>query len=119
EFLSLDKAVAHAEEMVQEGVDIIDIGGESTRPGADVVNAEEEIRRVVPVIQQLGPRVKVPLSIDTTKPLVDAAALRAGAAIVHDVSGLRFDEHIADVASTAGAGLVLMHSRGLPGAMHG
>jgi dihydropteroate synthase len=119
EFLSLDKAVAHAEEMVQEGADIIDIGGESTRPGAVVVNAEEEIRRVVPVFQQLAPRVKVPLSIDTTKPLVAAAALSAGATIVNDVSGLRFDEHIADVAATAGAGLVLMHSRGLPGAMHG
>jgi dihydropteroate synthase len=119
EFLSVDKATVRAEEMVQEGADVIDIGGESTRPGAVVVSAEEEIQRVVPVIEELTARIKVPLSIDTTKPLVAAAALNAGVAIVNDVSGLRFDEHIADVAATAKAGLILMHSRGLPGAMHG
>ncbi len=118
-FLSPDKAIAHAEQMVADGADIIDIGGESTRPGSStIVGAEEEIQRVIPVIRELAKRISVPISIDTTKALVAAAALDAGGAIINDVSALRFDQNVAYVAATAGAGLVLMHSRGTPGAMH-
>jgi len=119
EFLSLDSAIAHAEQMIAEGADIIDVGGESTRPGgAALVSAEEEIERVVPVITQLAARFAVPISIDTTKGDVARAALDAGAAIVNDISALRFDFHIADEAARSGAGLVLMHSRGTPATMH-
>jgi dihydropteroate synthase len=120
EFFSLDKALAHAEQMIAEGADIIDVGGESTRPGgAAIVSAEEELARVLPVIKQLAKRSTVPISIDTTKSLVARAALDAGASIVNDISGLRFDSQMADEAAKSGAGLVLMHSRGTPGALHG
>lgn len=119
EFFSLESALAHAEQMIAEGADIIDIGGESTRPGgAAIVSAEEELQRVLPVIEQLAKRSDVPISVDTTKALVARAALDAGAAIVNDVSALRFDVHLADEVAKSGAGLVLMHSRGSPGAMH-
>src|SRR6266581_4524356 len=115
EFFSLDNALAHAEQMIAEGADIIDVGGESTRPGgAAIVSAEEELERVLPVISELAKRSDVPISIDTTKSLVARAALNAGAAIVNDVSALRFDVHIADEVAKSGAGLVLMHSRGVP-----
>jgi dihydropteroate synthase len=120
EFFSLDKALAHAEQMIAEGADIIDVGGESTRPGgAAIVSAEEEIDRVLPVIEQLAKRSQVPISIDTTKSSVARVALDAGASIVNDISGLRFDSQVADEAAKSGAGLVLMHSRGTPGALHG
>jgi len=120
EFFSLERALAHAEKMIAEGADIIDVGGESTRPGgAAIVSAEEELERVMPVITQLVKRFSVPISVDTTKALVARAALDAGAAIVNDVSGLRFDVHLAEEVAKSGAGLVLMHSRGVPGAMHG
>jgi len=120
EFLSLDSALAHAEQMIAEGADIIDVGGESTRPGgAAIVSAEEELKRVLPVIEQLTKRSTVPISIDTTKASVARAALDAGAAIVNDISALRFDSQIADEVAKSGAGLVLMHSRGTPGALHG
>ena len=119
EFLPLEKALAHAEQMVAEGADIIDIGGESTRPGgAAIVSAEEELQRVLPVIKQLAKLSTVPISIDTTKAEVAHAALDAGASIVNDISALRFDFHLADEAAKAGAGLVLMHSRGTPATMH-
>ena len=119
EFLSTDKALAHAEQMIAEGADIIDVGGESTRPGgAAIVAAEEELQRVLPVIQQLAKLSTVPISIDTTKAEVARAALDSGASIVNDVSALRFDFHVADEAAKAGAGLVLMHSRGTPVTMH-
>ena len=118
QFSSLDQALAHAEAMIAEGADIIDVGGESTRPGAVPVTAEEEIARVVPVIEALANRTDIPISIDTTKALVARAALNAGASIVNDISALRFDFHIADEAAQAGAGLVLMHSRGTPVTMH-
>ena len=118
-FLSPDKALAHAEQMIAEGADIIDVGGESTRPGgASVVSTEEELQRVLPVIKQLAKRSTVPISIDTTKASVARAALIAGAAIVNDISALRFDFHIADEVAKAGAGLVLMHSRGTPATLH-
>jgi dihydropteroate synthase len=120
EFFSLDKALAHAEQMIAEGADIIDVGGESTRPGgAAIVSAEEELARVLPVIVQLAKRSTIPISIDTTKSSVARAALDAGASIVNDISGLRFDSQVADEAAKSGAGLVLMHSRGTPGALHG
>ena len=117
-FLSLDDALAQAEKMISEGADFIDIGGESTRPGSEPVSVEEEINRVVPVIEALSRRVDVPLSVDTTKSEVARAALDAGAAIVNDVSALRFDFYVADAVARAGAGLVLMHSRGTPATMH-
>jgi dihydropteroate synthase len=117
-FASVEDAVVHAERLVSEGADIIDVGGESTRPGGEPVSAEEEISRVVPVIEALARRVSVPLSVDTTKSEVARAALDAGAAIVNDVSALRFDFYVADVAARAGAGLVLMHSRGTPATRH-
>jgi len=118
-FLSVDDAVAHAERLVSEGADIVDIGGESTRPGGEPISAEEEIGRVVPVIEALAARFPaVPLSVDTTKSEVARAALDAGAAIVNDISALRFDFYVADAVARAGAGLVLMHSRGTPATMH-
>ncbi len=119
QFLTLDKALAHAEQMISEGADIIDVGGESTRPGRDEpVSFEEEIKRVVPVIEALVARTDTPISVDTTKSEVARAALDAGAAIVNDISALRFDFYLADAAARTGAGLVLMHSRGTPATMH-
>ncbi len=117
EFFSLDRAVAHAEQMIAEGADIIDIGGESTRPGSAFVSDEEELQRVIPVIERLATKSPVPISIDTTKSSVARAAFAAGAEIVNDISGLRFDPSIADEAAKARAGLVLMHSRGTPKTM--
>jgi dihydropteroate synthase len=118
EFLSLERAIAHAEQMIAEGADIIDIGGESTRPGAGVISPEEEIQRVIPIVEELVKRTEVPISVDTTKSLVARAALNAGAHIINDISALRFDFHIADETAEFGAGLVLMHSRGTPATMH-
>src|SRR5687768_3806357 len=118
QFSSLDTAVAHAEQMISDGADIIDVGGESTRPGGEPVSFEEEIKRVVPVIDALTARTKVPISVDTTKSEVARAALDAGATIVNDISALRFDFYVADAVARAGAGLVLMHSRGTPATMH-
>lgn len=119
EFLGVDRAVRRAESMVEEGADIIDIGGESTRPGARTVTAAEELRRVLPVIERLAGKISVPLSIDTTKGEVARAALDAGADVVNDISGLRFDRTLAEAAANAKAGLVLMHSRGDLATMHG
>lgn len=115
-FLETDVALARMERMKAEGADVIDIGGESTRPGADPVAEEEELRRVLPVIEA-AVGLNVPLSIDSTKSSVVRAALDAGAEIVNDISGLRYDREIADVAAAAGAGLVLMHIRGRPRTM--
>src|SRR3982751_4910754 len=98
-FLSLDDALAQAEKMISEGADIIDVGGESTRPGGEPVSVEEEIERVVPVIDALSRRVDVPLSVDTTKSEVARAALDAGVSIVNDVSALRFDFYVADAVA--------------------
>jgi len=117
EFFSLDSAIAHAEQMIVEGADLIDIGGESTRPGSAFVTEEEELQRVIPVIERLAAKSPVPISIDTTKSSVAYAAIAAGAEIVNDISGLRFDPSIADEAAKAKAGLVLMHSRGTPKTM--
>ena len=113
-FFSADHAVAHAEQMIAEGADVIDIGGESTRPGSDFVSEDEELRRVIPVIEKLAAISPVPISIDTTKPIVARAACEAGAEIINDISGLRFDPALAAVAKSTQAGLLLMHSRGTP-----
>ena len=119
QFADHDRAVARAEEMLAEGADIIDIGGESTRPGGEPVAFEEELRRVVPVIERLTKTIpNILISVDTTKSEVARAALAAGAEIVNDISALRFDFHLADEAARVGAGLILMHSRGTPATMH-
>jgi dihydropteroate synthase len=115
QFFSFDKAIAHAEQMIGEGADIIDVGGESTRPGSEFVSEDEELRRVIPIIERLAP--SIPISIDTTKASVARAALEAGAEIVNDISGLRFEPLIADEAARVNAGLILMHSRGIPKTM--
>lgn len=117
QFLSTGQAIEHAQQMIYEGADIIDVGGESTRPGSEFVSAAEELDRVMPVIEQLAQRAPIPISIDTTKVEVARAALRAGAEIVNDISALRFEPAIADEVSRAKAGLVLMHSRGTPKTM--
>ena len=117
-FTEIDTAVARAEEMISEGADIIDIGGESTRPGSDRVTVDEETDRVVPVIQAIAKRFEIPVSVDTTKSEVAKAAVDAGAEIINDISGLRFDDRIANVANDYNTGLVLMHSRGEFESMH-
>ena len=117
-FASRDSALERVASMVEEGADIIDIGGESTRPGAGRVDAAEEIERVVPVIAEIVSRFDISVSIDTTKAAVAEAALAAGADIVNDISGLRFEPEIARVASRHEAGLVVMHSRGSFDDMH-
>jgi len=118
-FTTFEIALEHAEQMIADGADIINVGGESTRPGgAAIVTAEEETERVLPIISELAKRTSVPISIDTTKAEVARAALDAGAAIVNDISALRFDFHVADEAAKSNAGLVLMHSRGTPATMH-
>ena len=114
QFFSHDDAVAQGLRMAEEGADIVDVGGESTRPGSEFISEEEELRRVIPVIERLANRISVPISIDTTKRTVARVALQAGAEIVNDISGLRFEPLIADEASKSEAGLVLMHSRGTP-----
>lgn len=118
QFGSADSAIDRAGEMIAEGADLIDVGGESTRPGAQVVSVEEEIRRVVPVIERLAKTSALPISIDTTKAIVAQAAVDAGAEIVNDISALRFDPALARVAAKARAGLVLMHSRGDATTLH-
>ena len=107
-----EAAVAAALRMVDEGADMLDVGGESTRPGAVPVGGGEELRRVLPVIEGLAGRVKVPISIDTYKASVADAALAAGASIVNDISGLRYDPDLAGVAARRGAPIILMHTRG-------
>ncbi len=116
-YLSREAALRRLGELQDEGADIIDIGGESTRPGSNPVSDEAEIDRVIPVIEAAAERVDVAISIDTTKASVARAALAAGAEIVNDISGLRFETRLADLAARSGAGLVLMHIRGLPRTM--
>ncbi len=113
-FDSVDRAVEHAMRMQQEGADIIDIGGESTRPGADTVSEQEELARVIPVIEQCKTSLTIPMSIDTYKASVAQAALQAGAIIVNDISGCRFDAQMPSVVARHGAGLVIMHIKGEP-----
>lgn len=117
-FTNESEAVKQAEKLISEGADIIDIGGESSRPGSKQVTAEEEIRRVLPVIKAVCQRWDIPVSIDTWKSAVAGAAIDAGAEIINDISGLRFDSEMAALAARSGAGLVLMHSRGEFSTMH-
>jgi dihydropteroate synthase len=117
--VSLDpaQAIDAGLQMVDQGADLLDIGGESTRPGASPVAVGEELRRVTPVIEGLATRVTVPISIDTYKARVAGEALAAGASIVNDISGLRFEPALADVVAQRGAALILMHTRGRPAQM--
>jgi len=110
-------AVAHALELVEQGAEIIDIGGESSRPRAAPVTEAEELRRVMPVLEQLAGRVKVPISIDTTKPRVARAALETGASIVNDVAANRSDDAMWQVVAAARAGYVCLHMQGTPQTM--
>ncbi len=116
-FLDLDAAVRRGIELVEEGADFVDVGGESTRPGSDAVPMEEELRRIIPVIQQLAKRTDVPLSVDTYKSAVAAAALDAGAVLVNDISGLTFDSRMAETVAHHGSSLVIMHIKGTPKTM--
>ncbi len=119
-FYAEEQAIAAALRMESEGADIIDIGAESTRPGADGVAVEEELRRLLPVLGGLRRLLKIPISIDTQKAAVAEAALAAGAQIINDISGLRYDRRIAEVAADRGVPLILMHLRGEPRTMqHG
>ena len=110
-------AVAHAVRLVEEGADLLDIGAESTRPGADVVNEAEECRRAIPVVAAVAKAVTVPISIDTSKAAVARRALDAGAILVNDVTALRGDPAMVDVVARTGAGIVLMHMNGMPRTM--
>jgi dihydropteroate synthase len=112
-----DAAIAHALRLVDEGADLLDIGGESSRPGAEPVPEDEELRRVLPVVEALAPRVPVPISVDTTKARVAARALRAGAIIVNDITAMGGDRHLSRVVAESGAGVVLMHMAGTPHTM--
>ena len=116
-FYDAAAAVAQGERLAAEGADIIDIGGESTRPFSEPVAIEEEIRRVVPVVAALAARVRVPISVDTTKAAVARRALEAGAAMINDISALRFDPDVAGVGAEFGVPVVLMHMRGEPRSM--
>jgi dihydropteroate synthase len=113
-YLATDQAIAHALRLVDEGADVLDFGGESSRPGALPVSPEEEMARVVPVIEAVARQVDTPLSVDTTKAAVARAVLAAGAEIVNDISAMRFDEEMPTVIAAAGAAVVLMHMRGTP-----
>lgn len=110
-------AVEEALRMVEDGADMIDIGGESSRPGSDPVSEEEELRRVMPVIRGLAGKISVPLSIDTMKAAVAREALAEGAEIINDISAMKYDDRMADVVAETGAAVILMHMRGLPKTM--
>lgn len=116
-YLNADEAIAHGVRLAEEGADLIDIGGESTRPGARPVSAEEELERVLPVIRGLRRAVAIPLSIDTYKSRVARAALDEGADVVNDISALRFDLAMASVVVTENVPVVLMHMQGTPRTM--
>ncbi len=116
-FLDAETAVAHALRMESEGAEIIDIGGESTRPGAEAVEPEEELRRIVPVVEGLRARSQVIISIDTSKAVVAEAALELGAEIINDVTALLGDPRMPEVAAKSEAGVVLMHMQGRPRTM--
>jgi dihydropteroate synthase len=117
-FVALENALRQTEKLIAEGADILDVGGESTRPNSARVSAEEEIRRVCPIIEAISKRFDVPISIDTSKSETAEKAIEAGAEIINDVSGLRFDESIGEVAARNNSGLVLMHLCGDFETMH-
>ncbi len=113
-YADTERALAHAREMAAAGADIIDIGGESTRPGAKPLSEEEELSRIIPVIERLSAELPVPLSVDTYKATVARKALAAGASIVNDISGLRFSPDMAKIAAEYGAAVIIMHIQGTP-----
>ncbi len=117
EATEVESAVRKGLQLVQDGADILDIGGESTRPGADPVPLDEELRRVVPVIEALSAQTKTPISIDTTKAEVARQALQAGAVIINDISGLTFDSAMVPLAAESKAGVICMHIQGTPQTM--
>lgn len=117
QFFDVNEAVRHALLLAAQGADILDIGGESTRPGAIPVPVEEELRRVIPVIEQVARQTSVPISIDTTKARVAREALEAGAQIVNDISGLQFDPEMPAVCRELQAGIICMHIQGTPQTM--
>jgi dihydropteroate synthase len=116
-FSATEAAVAHALDLVRQGADLLDIGGESSRPGAVAVSVEEELARVVPVVRALARQTSVPLSIDTTKAEVARQALEAGAHIINDITALSGDPELPGVVRTFGAGVILMHMQGTPQTM--
>jgi len=118
QYSNVDAALRRAETMIEVGVDLIDIGGESTRPGSQRIDAGEEIDRTTSIVAAIAKRFDIPISIDTTKAAVARANLDAGAEIINDISGLRWDESLARIAAERAAGLVLMHSRGEFETMH-
>jgi dihydropteroate synthase len=117
-YFDRETAIARGKELEQEGADIIDIGGESTRPGSETVSEEEELQRVLPVIEALIRTVRVPISADTYRANVARRAVEAGAQIVNDISGFRFDDNMPRVVKESRAGVVLMHSRGSRETLH-
>ena len=116
-FTTVDLAVEHGLRLVSEGADILDIGGESTRPGAEPVSLDEELRRVIPVVERLAAQVTVPISVDTTKAEVARRAIQSGATIVNDISGLRFDPGMVNVCVENPCGVICMHIQGTPQTM--
>ena len=118
EYLDLNAAVARAEQIQEQGADVLDIGGESSRPGSVPISEEEELRRVLPVIETLHGRLSIPISVDTYRARVAQIALDAGAQIVNDISAFRFEPEMAKVVRKTKAGAILMHSRGKRGELH-
>jgi dihydropteroate synthase len=116
-FFHSDKAFVHALKLAEQGADIIDIGGESSRPRATPVSEEDELRRVIPVIEALAKRVQVPISVDTVKPSVARAAIQSGASIINDVAANRTNDEMGRLVAETGAGYVLMHMQGTPQTM--
>lgn len=117
QFLAYENAIMQGKKLVEDGADILDIGGESTRPFSEKISEDEEIRRVVPVIEHLASQVDIPISIDTTKSAVAIRAIDAGASIINDISAFRMDPELADVAALRKVPVILMHMKGDPGTM--
>jgi dihydropteroate synthase len=113
-----EAALAHAQRLAAEGAGLLDLGGESSRPGAEPVSLADELRRVIPIVEAIVDQMSIPLSIDTTKAEVARQALKAGAVIINDISALGMDQAMTRIAADTGAGIVLMHMQGTPATMH-
>jgi dihydropteroate synthase len=116
-FFDTSTAIKHGLRLAAEGADLLDVGGESTRPGSEPVPTEEELRRVLPVVRELAKRTTVPISVDTSKAEVARQCLDAGAAVINDITGLRGDPEMSAVVAAAGAGVIVMHMQGTPATM--
>ncbi len=116
-YLTYDDAVSHGFDLIEEGADILDIGGESSRPFSEPVSADEEMERVIPVIEKIAGKIDVPISIDTTKAVVAKEAIKAGASIINDISALNHDPDMAGVAAASNVPVILMHMKGKPKTM--